>query len=703
MNQHASVSHLAETYLAVEPIPPFDLWGLIRKLWFGKLFILAATIICVDVAGYYAFFVAKPKYVARATIQIEAGDPKLIDLNDIVAGLSPDSIGLNTEVAILTSRGLVDQVVTALDLTSDPEFNRHLQETSAFAPSVIRRNLRLLISQQPDTRVIDNAVMRETTIATLTSALSVRIRKNTYVIEISALTGAPDKSTRIVNALAELYVTNQVSAKIAKTEGAISKLSTKLQALEADLETKETAVDQFVQGSTSEQEQTLKALSLKALDLERELLDTEASLVAGGKLLEDFDLSVAANDFQTASTLAQDALLAQLARSGLPRSQLSSQAQQTRARLTDNLKKAEYVFGQLSREQSGLLSRIEETTNTLSELKTLEAEAEATRILYQAFLSRIEEASVQQGLHEADSRVLSHATRGQYTEPRKSLIILIGGISGLILGVALVLFRDARRKNFRTLEELETAFPNRVFAALPKAPSHKRYSILTYLNRSPFSPVTEAYRNLRTSLLDRSHHQDPQAAQVILTTSTHAGEGAFAMATALSHSLAGLEKRVLLVVADLRSAKPPGVWSKPPETTFSVLLQDQSDLQLAVFREPSLAADIILGERISQNPADFFGSKRFTRLMDQMRAGYDHIVIAAPPVLVAPDARILAQFADQIAFGVRWNKTSKPALDAGLRDFTGPNLEKLGLVLTQTEHKRMRRWDRVQRYRRYAP
>ena len=78
-------------------------------------------------------------------------------------------------------------------------------------------------------------------------------------------------------------------------------------------------------------------------------------------------------------------------------------------------------------------------------LQELERELEATRILYETFLTRLKEATVQRGLQQADSRILSEAIVGRYVEPQKMRIVLVTAFFGTVLGSAFVLFQQYRK------------------------------------------------------------------------------------------------------------------------------------------------------------------------------------------------------------------------------------------------------------------
>ena len=123
-------------------------------------------------------------------------------------------------------------------------------------------------------------------------------------------------------------------------------------------------------------------------------------------------------------------------------------------------------------------------------------------MLYEYFLSRLKEPSAQQGVQQADSRIISPAVEPvQASAPRKSLILAMSGILGLMLGAAFVLIREARNRAFRTAEQLESTTGYATIGQLPMIKASRRKDAIAYLKERPSSAAAEAVRNLRTSVM----------------------------------------------------------------------------------------------------------------------------------------------------------------------------------------------------------
>jgi len=118
----------------------------------------------------------------------------------------------------------------------------------------------------------------------------------------------------------------------------------------------------------------------------------------------------------------------------------------------------------------------------------------------------------------------------------------------------------------------------------------------------------------------------------------------------------------------------------------------QKTLHEVVYKNEDLGIDILMGERSTTNAADFFSSERFREFIRTIRDEYDAIILDTPPVLMVPDARVLGQHADAIVYSVLWDKTSRSQVQEGLRLFRTVGLHVTGLVLSQIDPGKMKRY-----------
>jgi len=687
-----------------------DLGALFSAIWRGKWLIGVITILAIFVGGYYAYVAATPLYRSTAVVILETQQNSVVDLQSVVGGMSGDTSEVNSEVEVLRARGLMGKVVDRLDLTRDPEFNGSLRPVSA-VDSVkkqikdqikgqlgLQKEQVLLPPEEPEEKAKRT---RNNAISTLLSKITVSNVRQSLVFQITAETENPKKSALIADTIVELYILNQLEVKFEATEQATSWLSERVAELQIELEKAETAASEF-SASTD-------LVSLEALQaLERQLKDLRERIGNAGDSVVSAEARLAS--LQAAQTRAEQAELAadpQLARFLLRAETDQQMAAAFDTRFAQVIIRAELEVTRarqqqtaLSNSEQGLQEQIASQGEDLITLQQLTREAEATRLLYEYFLTRLKETSAQQGIQQADSRILSDAVvPAAAASPRKSMILAMSGILGLMIGVGLVLLREARNNGFRTARDLEVFSGLTVLGQIPMIPARNRKKLLNYLSNKPTSAAAEAVRNLRTSVLLSNVDNPPK---VIISTSSVPGEGKTTNSLALAHNLLGLGKTVLLIEGDIRRRTISQYFDNLPDKGVVSVLSGEKTLQEAVHHTSGFGADLLIGDKTSANAADLFSSDRFKDLIAEARQQYDAVIIDTPPVLVVPDARIIGQVADAVLFTVHWDKTTKQQLEEALRMFQSSNQKITGLVLSQINSKRMKQYGYGGRYGAYA-
>jgi capsular exopolysaccharide synthesis family protein len=369
----------------------------------------------------------------------------------------------------------------------------------------------------------------------------------------------------------------------------------------------------------------------------------------------------------------------------------------TRART--NVDRLRSQVAALEQADARLQTQIEEQTADLATLLQMERDIESTTILYEPFLTRLKEISVQRGLQKADVRVISQANRGRYIEPRKSMILAISFVFGALFGVMVILLRQFLHRGYRTADELSKHADLPVLGQIPRIPIKSRADLIPYLVEKPTSPAAEAVRNLRTSILLSDLDNPPQ---VIMSTSSIPAEGKTTQAIALAHNLSGLGKRVLLVEGDIRRRTFNSYFTKVRDAGILSVLSGNVPLDEAVIHDDLLNADVLMGEKTNVNAADVFSSETFHHFIETARQSYDFIIIDTPPVLVVPDARVIAQSVDAVVFTVAWDSTTKAQVTEGLEQFDIVNQTVTGLVLSQIDPAGMKRYGYSGKYGKYG-
>lgn len=696
MNQMSSHATSPQTNSVPAESDEIDLGALLHTIWRGKFWIMLTALIGLFLGGYYAFSVAVPQYTASSVVMLESRQEQVVDLDSVVSGLSGDQASINTELEVLRARGLLEKLVNKMDLINDPEFNSSLRPAKKYSVGAAIRLVREQIqgplpapSPRSEREILDS------TISSVLGAISVSNVRQSYVFRIKAVTENPEKSAAIANQLAELYIRDQLEVKFEATEQATTWLTERVAELQIALEQSENAAKEFNANTDLVSVETLGGLNRQIKDLRERQLNAARSAQEVATQVTLLKSAQSGGDRGQMAALVDDRILNRTlsmieAGDVNAATAFDAQFQGIIERAELEQARAANQSEALTRSIAELDVRIESQSNDLLSLQQLRREAEANRLLYEYFLGRLKETSVQQGIQQADSRLLSAAVvpRGP-SAPRKSMILALSLILGSFAGAGLVLAREMSQTGIRTSEELERLTGKTVMGQIPMIPARRRKNVLKYLIEKPNSAAAEAIRNLRTSVLLSNVDNPPK---VIMSTSSLPGEGKTTQSLALTQNFAGLGKKVLLIEGDIRRRVFSQYFDIKEDLGLLSVLSGKATLEEAAVFNKELGADVLIGEQSSTNAADVFSSKKFSEFLDKARETYDAIIIDTPPVLVVPDARVIGQSVDAILYTVKWDQTTRTQVREGLRMFETVNLKVTGLVLGQINAKGMKRY-----------
>jgi uncharacterized protein involved in exopolysaccharide biosynthesis len=486
------------------PNDEIDLLALLRTIWRGKFLIWSVTFVFILVGGYYAYRIAVPMYKASTTVVLESRQEQVVDIASVMTGLSGDQVTVNTEVEVLRSRHLGENLVERLGLLDDPEFNESLRDISPYSIAGIKRLILPSTADTSSTASVQKAF--DGTVSNVLKAISISNISKSLVFRISAVTTSARKSAEMANTLAELYIIDQLEVKFNATEQATEWLTNRVSELKIELEAAVSAVKEFDSGIELVSPEALLGLNRQLKDLRDRLGGAQeeyllmqarlAALVAAGESGDIGKMNVAADDrtLSRAFDMVRDGTVGQ--------DVFDARYTQIMGRASLDVERSKTQLELLDKSVRDLVTRIQSQSGDLVKLEQLQREAEASRLIYEYFLGRLKETSVQQGIQQADSRILSNAViPTSPVAPKKTMILLLSALLGLMVGSAYVLAREMMQNTFRTPEDLEAATGHTVIGSIPKVPVKNRNNILEYFLSKPTSQAAEAIRNMRTSIM----------------------------------------------------------------------------------------------------------------------------------------------------------------------------------------------------------
>ncbi len=192
--------------------------------------------------------------------------------------------------------------------------------------------------------------------------------------------------------------------------------------------------------------------------------------------------------------------------------------------------------------------------------------------------------------------------------------------------------------------------------------------------------MAEQFRLLRSRVKGLS--KDFQL-RTILITSTLSGEGKTTVAANLAGSLSCVEGlRVLLVDFDLRRPSLHTVFGVTPDRRQPSWLADEVPWKRAIY-QVNRRLDVLFGFNTLDEPDELLQSSRLEKLLDEMKAAYDVLILDSAPMMAVADTHSLLPLVDCSLFIL--NADSTPI--RGAREALAMMQDKVaGCVVNRVDH-----------------
>lgn len=194
------------------------------------------------------------------------------------------------------------------------------------------------------------------------------------------------------------------------------------------------------------------------------------------------------------------------------------------------------------------------------------------------------------------------------------------------------------------------------------------------------SNISEAYRTIRTGIEFSNLDKD---LKIICITSSKKDEGKTTVLSNLGVSFAKIDKKVLLIDADLRNPSISKMFDTSNTQGLMDILLGKRNIQDCVKKTKQENLYILTGGTIPPNPAEVLSSKKMSEFIESIKDEYDYIFIDSPPVGVVSDASIISAYSDGVIFVVGANevdsnlaKIAKERLDSVKANIVGVILNK---------------------------
>ncbi len=275
-------------------------------------------------------------------------------------------------------------------------------------------------------------------------------------------------------------------------------------------------------------------------------------------------------------------------------------------------------------------------------------------------------------------------------KPKKSRIIMVSGILGLIIGIALAFIRKSLHRGIQDPNLIEKQLNVPVYATIPHSKqqdlmntnlkkSHNEEdnttSILALEHNEDLA--IESLRSLRTTL----HFAFLEAENnIIMITGPSPGVGKTFVTTNLATVLADAGKNILLIDGDLRNGSVNKLLGVKREAGLSELIAKPTSLDETVRTISSAGFDFISTGKIPPNPSELLLHERFGELLKDLSKNYDHILIDSPPILAVTDACIIGHLTSVTLMVIKAGEHPIGELEQSVKRLTQSGVSLKGIV-----------------------
>lgn len=471
----------------------------------------------------------------------------------------------------------------------------------------------------------------------------------------------------------------------------------------------------FIDSKLSQEEKTLKSQLLNTIDtrllaLRTEIAQTEANLVRNASTYGDEheavlslrrklvrlkgDLEEQTNQLIAGGTSVADPLKYRQA--------LIDTSLFLESRLAN--------FKSMAAEYKKIVNQYNRKLNTLPAKSVQFAQLERDRTVlaetYSLMRQKFEEARITEASQLGKIRIIDPAIPPlNRKSPNTKVNLAVGLLLGLGLGTLVAFLIEQTDNSIKSVSDIERKGLN-VLGIIPdisksKSATKKRnnkkktkkvpkgqkgaISLTNDIRRriitkeDPRSPISEAYRSLRTSI---TFTAVDNPAKTIIVTSPGPGEGKTTTITNLAITFANLGKRTLLVDVDLRRPAIHRIFNLNIEPGVTHYLTGfPRDIHPLIKQTEIKNLQVITAGATPPDPSVLLSSKRMHEFIMSLELGWDIILFDSPPTIAVTDTSLLADNVNQFIIVVKIGQTDKLAFDRAIQLLESVNAPIAGVIM----------------------
>lgn len=272
--------------------------------------------------------------------------------------------------------------------------------------------------------------------------------------------------------------------------------------------------------------------------------------------------------------------------------------------------------------------------------------------------------------------------------------VLVCGVAGLLFGLMCALLFESFDTSIHSAEDVAEYIGIEVLGTIPemkfgRRPARRRGAHMTltddeYIDAcivtqyDPKSPVSEAYRALRTNLQFATIQKKPKT---VMVTSAVPGEGKTTTAVNLAVTMADQGMRVLLIDTDLRRPNVHRFLKMDRGPGLADVLRANIDYKSILRPTRTENLWIVSSGHVPPNPSELIGSDRMKRFIAQAGQDFDLVICDAPSILVVTDPVLLSSHLDSVLLVISVENASRETILRAKKLLDAAHAEVAGAVL----------------------
>jgi len=675
----------------------------------GRIIVLVTLL--VSALGIAISFQLPKSYEATALIGITP-------TRTAVPAATPDALDpaqtdaiIDTETEVLRSPEIMTRLVEDRGLVHDPNWNPD------FAPPGLLHRVRNRISEPERSVRSDEEVINLVALA-VADAMTIERKDQTKTIEVTVASASPVAAAEVANAVFETYRGWKQETSIDASEQSNAWLRTRLEDLRGEVEAREAEIHAFLEANRTEGLGTSDHSEAQISDIQQAIVAARSDhaekearfnqlqrvLSSGGTgaSLPDVLRSEVIRDLRVrqAEIAQREADLRtqygdqhpELVRVAREREGIATKISDEVQRIMDSVENEMRVARARLASLEGTLSeaRGDQVTNEIARarLVALETDLEATRAVYSDFLTRYHEVQSRDILPPVTAQLVSSARVPiSPSYPNMPLALALSVLAGLGAGLLAAILAESLHRSLMSPEDVFEHTGLVTLSSVPLLPrsalkvsSYNERHPAGYLLARPKSAFAESFKVLKTALTHGSKGKRPR---VIAVTSAVTEEGKTSTSLALARTFAMAGTKVVLVDCDHRRCSINDLLVIEPVKALRSVLKGQTRWQDAVALDDASGAHVLPCEPAGKDNADELDEAAMERLIDELAAAYEVVIMDCAPVLVMADARILASKADATLLTCEWRTTDARAVQSAVDQLRRVSANVVGVVLNK--------------------